>query len=868
MQLREHQSNAIKAFEEYYYTNENSRGILSMCCGSGKTYTFYKIMKKCIEEHNEDFFIYATSRILLVKGIIKDIIEWSYNDKLDLDILIKVSDFNINEIYTELLSKFEKNNKDTKELEKYLKKIKQSNVKLLNDISDIKDVLKARYILEKKKIIIITTYDSVEKIVNAISDYNSTKDENLPDIIPNLLTADESHNLASENNKIKIAKQLLEIDEEKRFFPEKYLFMTATPLKIIKRNKESCFNNDEIIYSMDNEKIYGNVFFEYTFYEGIHNYPPCVMNFDVVYLDDYESKDEDLNNLVDNLRFTDKEEQQIVYFNSISQILLKIILKYNLKNILIFVSNQSKLRVLKETLEKYKTNEELFYIISDQSPTDKRNNKKNFEEASENPKILLSVDILNEGIDIPLVDSVFFAEERNSETIIVQNIGRALRLHPRKNKAYVILPTKIYSVENSEESSFSSRYKTIRRVCDILREAPDENTPKFYNRKTKGNTKSFKNENEDEIINEKSGLVDDIVNVNMEEIIEKNINIQNISNERLNELCNFSGILANSFNIKTSNDKISNIDLSKLKQIVQIEVVKGEIRNLNDLYLFLIEKNIITNKPHKYYKSEWICYGDFLYNKVFTYEESINFIKNLKFPFSSSKDWLDYYNNILELSFNNSIIDEEQLQISKDIIYVPYDPKTFYLENWDNQDNNLSGWEKFLGKELENIVGLEISSTKSSVSVNAENNFKNLINSDKDKIKNLLINKWQSFENYSTDCKKLINFIETLFGSLTCEIDIRFLLDKRYSITQECINVHIKTFPKEIVPIVIEFTGKINYTSDIHNIDLFRNKISNPSFRVRKEDRKLVQFICNKEVQEVLDNLYKELTSYVKNRNS
>ena len=41
-----------------------------MCCGSGKTFTFYNIMKKCIEK-GEKIFIYSTSRILLVSEIVK-----------------------------------------------------------------------------------------------------------------------------------------------------------------------------------------------------------------------------------------------------------------------------------------------------------------------------------------------------------------------------------------------------------------------------------------------------------------------------------------------------------------------------------------------------------------------------------------------------------------------------------------------------------------------------------------------------------------------------------------------------------------------------------------------------------------------------
>ena len=57
MKLRSHQLEALKQFEDYYYNDGNVRGILSMCCASGKTFTIYNIIKQCITNHNEKLFI-------------------------------------------------------------------------------------------------------------------------------------------------------------------------------------------------------------------------------------------------------------------------------------------------------------------------------------------------------------------------------------------------------------------------------------------------------------------------------------------------------------------------------------------------------------------------------------------------------------------------------------------------------------------------------------------------------------------------------------------------------------------------------------------------------------------------------------------
>src|SRR5436189_190619 len=141
MELRPCQKDALIAFEKYYYEDEeNDRGIISMCCGSGKTFTAYNVIKKCILEYKEKFFIIA-------------------NSKIDL--------------------------------------IKKSNEK---------------------------------------------------------------------------------------FGADKYLFMTATPVKLLLKNENAPFQNDETTYSMDNENIYGKIVYEYTFYQGFTDNPPVLVPFKPIYL--------------------------------------------------------------------------------------------------------------------------------------------------------------------------------------------------------------------------------------------------------------------------------------------------------------------------------------------------------------------------------------------------------------------------------------------------------------------------------------------------------------------------------------------------------------------------------------------------------
>jgi superfamily II DNA or RNA helicase len=862
--LRNNQIKAIDNFENHYYNEKQSRGILSMCCGSGKTRTFYEIMKNCINKHDEKFFIYTTSRILLVKGIVQEIIEWMYKENLSIDILIKVSDFKISDIKTEIIIKNDKDkNFDKCKFNKFFNFIKDNNIKLLEN-DNIVDVIKSRYILDNKKILIITTYESIIKIINAIANYNNEEKINKK-IIPDLLTCDESHNLVSSDNDLKTAKKILDEDQDISFNPNKFLFMTATPLKIIKRNKIDDYLNNDIIYSMTNEKLYGKVFYEYTFYEGIKD--KYILDFDIIYLSDIDNTDDNLTKeAFENLKFyDDKNKQQQVYFDIVAQYLLETIKIYNLKHSLVYLSNQAKARSLYEILNKHiqnkKLNNKVGYIVSGQSISEKNLNKNNFESYDGTSKILISVDIFNEGIDIPICDSILFAEDRNSETVIAQNIGRSLRIYNNdnnnfiKNKSYIILPTKIYKNDDSlDESAFSSRFKKVREVCDILKEPPEDNNPHYFTRKTKGDTKKFKNDFDDENINESSGLVDNIIIVN--DNLESNNNIYDLS-DLSDELSDISNKIFNSFEIRSSNDNLSNIKLDKLKNIVQC----AKINNLFELSNFIKENSIIIDKPHIYYKNDWLCYGDFLFNKIYTYNEAVEIIKSLNLNnINSPKEWQNYYNNIIELAFKNEC-DDSEINILNKIMYIPYDPKTYYIEEWKLNDNNLvnTGWNNFLGKELDNTTGIEISTIKSSCSINASNNLKNLINQDKDKVKNLIKNDWQNFNDIKTDLSSLKNFIDNMF-SIDSKIELRFILTNTYSLQSQILNIRTNDQLFDLSPpITINFNYSCKYDKNIYHINKLKKQ------KINRTEEILIQ---NKNLQKIIDDLYFELKKYIKDNNN
>ncbi len=53
-------------------------------------------------------------------------------------------------------------------------------------------------------------------------------------------------------------------------------------------------------------------------------------------------------------------------------------------------------------------------------------------------RVLFTVDLFNEGVDIPVVDLVLFLRPTESMTVFVQQLGRGLRLHPKKPHLVVL----------------------------------------------------------------------------------------------------------------------------------------------------------------------------------------------------------------------------------------------------------------------------------------------------------------------------------------------------------------------------------------------------------------------------------------------
>ncbi|WP_193315417.1 DEAD/DEAH box helicase [Nostocoides sp. F2B08] len=83
--------------------------------------------------------------------------------------------------------------------------------------------------------------------------------------------------------------------------------------------------------------------------------------------------------------------------------------------------------------------------------------------------VVASARCLAEGVDVPAVDGVLFADPKSSDVGIIQSVGRALRLAPGKSTGKVLIPV-CYSADIDEDTTLSnSSFAAVWRILRGLR---------------------------------------------------------------------------------------------------------------------------------------------------------------------------------------------------------------------------------------------------------------------------------------------------------------------------------------------------------------------------------------------------------------
>jgi predicted helicase len=258
--------------------------------------------------------------------------------------------------------------------------------------------------------VIFSTYQSARLVGDACAKYKKA-----PALEIELGIFDEAHKTAG-YNKIDFGFAL----NDKAITINKRLFMTATPRHGTQRKDKN--GEPVLLYSMDDEKIYGRRCYTLGFRDAINLGLIC----------DYKV----IISVADHKAEHKFNKDHIMQEKAIS--LKKAIAESGAKKIITFHSTINDANYFAKFLKDHKIHQNVYHINAKSKMEERTKSMAKFR--TDEYAIMTNARCLTEGVDVPSVDMVAFMSPKTSKIDIVQAIGRALRNSPGKKKGYIFLP--------------------------------------------------------------------------------------------------------------------------------------------------------------------------------------------------------------------------------------------------------------------------------------------------------------------------------------------------------------------------------------------------------------------------------------------
>ncbi|GAA8289536.1 hypothetical protein HpNP124_12190 [Helicobacter pylori] len=485
---RPHQIEAIKATKEYFSDPKNTRGKLIMACGTGKTYTSLKIM----EALEPKITLFLAPSIALLSQTFR---EYAQEKSEPFYASIVCSDDKVGK------GKKNKNDDGIDDIN-----FSELPLKPSTRLEDILSVHKKAQ-KENKRFIIFSTYQSALRIQEA-------QEAGLNGI--DLIICDEAHRTvgamySSNERDDKNAFTLCHSDEHIK--AKKRLYMTATPKVYSESSKAKAKESDNVIYSMDDEEVFGEEIYTLNFERAIaldlltdykviilavrkenlsgvtnsvnkkisqlkaqgtkldkkliNNEFVCkiigthkgLAKQDLIALDDENKEDHNLQNKTD----TTPSQRAINFCKSIQT-------SKNIKD-----SFETIMECYDEELKKKSFNNlkiSIDHIDGTMNCKERLEKLEKLNEFQPNTcKVLSNARCLSEGVDVPALDSIVFFDGKSAMVDIIQAVGRVMRKAKRKQRGYIILPIALEEseIKNLDEAVNNTNFKNIWKVIKALR---------------------------------------------------------------------------------------------------------------------------------------------------------------------------------------------------------------------------------------------------------------------------------------------------------------------------------------------------------------------------------------------------------------
>lgn len=569
-----HQKRALAEAKKYFISDKNHKGKLVFPCGAGKSLTGYWITK----ELNSKSIIVAVPSLSLVKQTLEVYLRETVANNETVEWLCVCSDEGIGKnddiaIHTQDIG-----------------------IPCVTDKTIIVDWLLKN---KNKKTIIFTTYQSGKTIAEASHTANFKFD---------LGILDEAHKTVGAKDKL--FSYLL---FDKNISITRRIFMTATERRYA--------GSSDTILSMDDVEMYGDTFATMSFKEAI----------EIGILSDYKIitlfiSDEDVKQVIQKNAFVkplgkewDKETEARTLASLIA--LRKAMDQYPIHHAVTFHSSIAKSKSFEESQTVFSRAYPKFckvdsFHVSGAMPTAIRSKIVN-EFSNSKKAIITNAKCLTEGVDVPNIDCVLFADPRKSTIDIVQAVGRALRKTKNKEYGYVILP--VFTKSKTAEAIIES--EEFNEVLNVLRAlaSNDERIIEYFRDISKGKK-----------VNKKDSPIQFEIDERLASLIDEKELINSIQLTTWNKLA-----------------KLSWMPFEEAREFVSGLRLKGEKEWR--VYLKSNKKPIdIPAVPSKVYRMQWNGFGDFFGtgNIAFSnlqyrdYYEAKKFVNSLNIK--SQREWREY----------------------------------------------------------------------------------------------------------------------------------------------------------------------------------------------------------------------------------
>lgn len=383
--------------------SESKKGKLIAACGIGKTLISLWVAEKLGAKK----VIFFAPSLQLVRQTLQ---EWSIESSRQFKYLCVCSDQTVD-------ADIDSNNIDFADLD----------IPVTTDPLAVRDFLSKHS--DSETCYIFSTYQSAAVIGEAVASIDSFHFD--------LALYDEAHRTTGfgNDNKFSIALRADIIPVELK------LFLTATERLVRPKLSQDMDKAGIMAFSMDNKEIYGEVFHRLTFGEAIKK--KIISDYRIVFTG-ITSKQ--LHDVIQKNFYVKTDVGGIETVQNLYKTILlkKAVSDLGISKVITFHSKISEAKSFVFSLEidpsLNHANTFIAHINGAMNAQERANIIRNFEEAYIG--IISNVRCLTEGIDIPLIDAVFFADPKGSMIDIVQAVGRAVRQkYGESGKiAYVIIP--------------------------------------------------------------------------------------------------------------------------------------------------------------------------------------------------------------------------------------------------------------------------------------------------------------------------------------------------------------------------------------------------------------------------------------------